>query len=101
MSHSRFTPRAALMRAAIGGAGGFGLALSFMAGTTASMVAAGWATRADAVAASGMLAFLIWAAAVLIAFAAASVRRAAFWVLGSAAVFALLARACASAGTAG
>lgn len=78
------------MRAAIGSIGGFALALSFMAGTTASLVAMRWATRADAVVMSGMLAFVLWAAAVLFSFAAASLRRAALWVLGSATGFALL-----------
>ncbi|HZW12588.1 MAG TPA: hypothetical protein VFF81_05270 [Noviherbaspirillum sp.] len=90
MSQPRFSLSSALMRAAIGSIGGFALALSFMAGTTASLVAMRWATRADAVVMSGMLAFVLWAAAVLFAFAAASVRRAALWVLGSGAGFALL-----------
>lgn len=78
------------MRAAIGAIGGFALALSFMAGMTASLVALRWATRTDAVVMSGMLAFVLWAAAVLIAFAATSVQRAALWILGSGAGFALL-----------
>lgn len=90
MSQSRFSLPSALTRAAIGSIGGFALALSFMAGATATLVAMRWTTRADAVVMSGMLAFVLWAVAVLVAFAAASVRRAAMWVLGSGAGFALL-----------
>jgi hypothetical protein len=50
--------------------------------------------RADAVVASGMLAFLVWLVSVLVAFGAASVQRAAVWVLGGSAGFALLGWAC-------
>lgn len=77
------------MRALIGALGGFVLASAFMAGVTSMLVAAGWSTRADAVVSTGMLAFLLWAFAVLVAFGAGSVQRAAAWVLSLAAAFAL------------
>lgn len=74
--------------------GGFGLALCFMVGTAAAMTAAGWMGRADATITAGMLAFLVWTAAALGAFAARSARRAAAWGSGCAAGFALLGWIC-------
>lgn len=95
MSKPRFPWQSATTRALIGLPGGFVLALSFMAGCSAFLAAAGWMTRADAVVTTGMLAFLVWAIAVLVAFGAGSVRRAAGWVLGASAAFALLGAAAA------
>lgn len=94
MSTARFTWQSALMRATIGTAGGFAAALLFMAGGAAALIGAGAMARADAVVLTGMLAFLVWMAALLVAFGAASARRAAAWVLGGAAGFALLGWAC-------
>jgi hypothetical protein len=90
MSKACFSWQSALTRALIGALGGFMLAISFMMGTAGSLTASGLLTRADAVVTAGMLAFLAWMIAVLVAFGAASVRRAAAWVLGSATGFALL-----------
>lgn len=90
MSKARFTWQSALMRALIGTLGGFVLAMSFMVGTAGVLAASGLLARADAVVTAGMLAFLVWTIAVLVVFGAASVQRAAAWVLGSATVFALL-----------
>ncbi|NHZ83269.1 hypothetical protein F2P44_28940 [Massilia sp. CCM 8695] len=94
MSHPRLTWQSALMRTLIGVVGGVVLAHCFMVGTAAALTAAGWMARADAVVTAGMLAFLVWAGAVLLAFAAASARRAAGWSLGSASGFALLGWIC-------
>ena len=87
---TRFSWRAALTRAMIGLLGGLILALAFTTGTSAVLVALHWMTRADAVVMTGMLAFLVWTVAVLVAFGAGSLRRAAGWVLGGCAVFAAL-----------
>lgn len=89
MSRPQFTWQSALTRALIGMLGGFVLAISFMVAAAGALASAGWLTRADAVITAGMLAFLVWAIAVLVAFGAASVPRAMTWVLGSAAGFAL------------
>ncbi|HYD60854.1 MAG TPA: hypothetical protein VEC35_10890 [Noviherbaspirillum sp.] len=90
MSKPRFSWQSALTRALIGALGGFVLAISFMMGTAGTLTASGLLTRADAVVIAGMLAFLVWATAVLVAFGAATAMRAAAWVLGSATGFALL-----------
>lgn len=95
MSAARFSWQSALARAVIGVFGGFLLAICFMVGSTALCVAAGWLTRTDGVLIFGMLAFLIWATAVLLAFGAQTVKRAALLVLGSSAGFALLGWLCA------
>ncbi len=79
------------MRSLIGVIGGFLLAQSFMAGSAAAIAAAGWMPRVDATITAGMLAFLVWMAAILAAFSAASAWRAAAWGLGSAVAFGLLA----------
>lgn len=85
-----FSAKAALARALIGALGGYALATSFMAAASGIVLAAGWTARADAVVGAGMLAFLVWPAALLVAFGAGSVERAAGWVLGGAAGCALL-----------
>jgi len=90
MSKARFSWQSALSRALIGALGGFVLAMAFVIGAAGLLTVSGLLTRADAVVAAGMLAFLAWTIAVLVAFAAASARRAAAWVLGSATGFALL-----------
>lgn len=82
--------KAALARAAIGALGGYALAISFMAAGSGVLLATGAMRRADAVVSTGMLAFLVWTIALLVAFGAATVRRAAAWVLGGALGFALL-----------
>lgn len=87
---ARFSWQAGLTRALIGILGGLALAIAFMAGSSALLAALQWMTRADAVVTTGMLAFLVWTAAVLVSFGAESIRRAAGWVLGGSAVFALL-----------
>lgn len=94
VSNARFTWQSALTRALIGTLGGFVTAISFMIGTASALAAAGWMQRADAAVAASMLAFLVWMTAVLTAFGAASVQRAAGWVLGSATGFALLGWVC-------
>jgi len=94
VSNTRFTWQAALTRALIGALGGFAAALCFMIGTASVLAATGWLPRADAAIAAGMPAFLIWMMAVLIAFGAASVCRAAGWVFGGATGFALLGWMC-------
>ena len=90
MSKFGFSGRAALARALIGTLGGYVLAMSFMAAGSAVLLATGWMPRADAVVGTGMLAFLVWMTALLVAFGAATVSRAAGWVLGGAIAFALL-----------
>ena len=94
MSKARFTWQSALARTLIGTLGGFVTAQSFMAGAAAALIATNWMPRADAVVASGMLAFLVWVMAVLVAFGADSAQRAAAWVLGGGAGFALLGWSC-------
>lgn len=94
MSKVRFTWQSALTRAIIGTLGGFVTALSFMVGTAAAIIATNWMPRADAVVASGMLAFLVWVTAVLVAFGAESTQRAAAWILGGGTGFALLGWGC-------
>ncbi len=90
MSKARISWQSALTRTLIGALGGFVLAMSFMSGVAGTLAAGGLLARADAVVTAGMLAFLVWTIAVLVAFSAATVRRAAAWVLGSATGFALL-----------
>ena len=90
MSKFGFSGRAALARALIGTLGGYVLAISFMAAGSGLLLAAGWMRRADAVVGTGMLAFVVWVIALLVAFGAATVSRAAAWVLGGAIAFALL-----------
>lgn len=90
MSKFGFSGRAALARALIGALGGYALAISFIAGGSGVLVATGAMRRADAVVSTGMLGFLLWMTAVLVAFGAATTRRAAAWVLGGSAVFALV-----------
>jgi hypothetical protein len=90
MSKARFTWQSALMRTLIGVLGGLVLALSFMVGTTGILTAMQWMARADAVVATGMLAFLAWTMAVLVSFGARSSMRAAAWVLGGGAGFMLV-----------
>lgn len=90
MSKFGFSGRAALARALIGTLGGYVLAISFMAAGSGVLMATGWMRRADAVVSTGMAAFLIWMLALLVAFGAATVSRAAAWVLGAAAGLALL-----------
>lgn len=90
MSKFGMSGRAALARALIGVLGGYALAISFMGAGSGILLATGWMRRADAVVATGMLAFLVWTIALLVAFGAATVRRAAAWVLGGAIGFALL-----------
>jgi hypothetical protein len=87
---ARFSWQSAMSRALIGVFGGLALALSFMVGTGSTLAALRWMTRADAVVTTGMLAFLVWTVAVLVSFGAESVKRAAGWVLGGSAAFALL-----------
>jgi hypothetical protein len=94
MRQACFTWQSALIRAAIGALGGFAFALAFMAGTAALFIALNLMDRSGAVVTTGMLAFLAWALAVLVAFGAATVVRAAMWVGGGSAVFLLLARLC-------
>jgi hypothetical protein len=94
MSHARFTWQSALTRALIGSLGGLALAWSFMVGASALLIAMRWMSRSDAVVTAGMLSFLLWMAAVLVAFGAATLRRATAWVGGSIAAFALLGWIC-------
>ncbi|MGH8808265.1 MAG: hypothetical protein ACREX0_10340 [Noviherbaspirillum sp.] len=94
MSKPRFTWQSATARALIGALGGLVLAYAFVAGSAGALVAAGWMTRVDAVITAGMLAFLVWVSALLVAFGAATVLRAAGWVLGGAVAFALLGWLC-------
>jgi hypothetical protein len=94
VARARFRWRSAAARAVIGMCGGFALALSFVAGTGGALATLGVMTRAEATVAAGMLAFLLWAGAVLVAFASANAVRAAAWVLGPSAGFALLGWAC-------
>ena len=90
MSKFGFSGRSAVARALIGVVGGYALAICFVAAGSGWLLAAGWMRRADAVVSTGMLAFLVWTIALVVAFGAATVRRAAAWVLGGAAGLALL-----------
>jgi len=90
MSKFSMSGRAALARALIGAVGGYALAISFMAAGSGVLLATGAMRRADAVVSTGMLAFLVWTIALLAAFGAATIRRAAAWVLGGALGLALL-----------
>lgn len=90
MSKFSMSGQAALARAVIGAVGGYALAISFMAAGSGVLLATGVMRRADAVVSTGMLAFLVWTIALLVAYGAATVRRAAAWVLGSALGLALL-----------
>lgn len=90
MSKFGFSGRAALARALIGTLGGYVLAISFMAAGSGVLLASGLMRRADAVVGTGMLAFVVWTVALLVAFGAATTGRAAAWVLGAALGFALL-----------
>ena len=90
MSKFSFSGRAALARTLIGALGGYVLAVSFMAAGSGVLLATGTMARADAVVGTGMLAFLVWTGALLVAFGAATTARAAAWVLGSALGLALL-----------
>ena len=88
MSRYRTTRGAALGRAAVALIGGYALAFAFSLGSTAVLARAAGLARADAFVVSAMFAFVVWTIAVLVAYAAASARRAAAWVLGSAAALA-------------
>lgn len=90
MSKFSMSRQAALARAMIGALGGYVLAISFMAAGSGVLLATGAMRRADAVVSTGMLAFLVWTIALLVAFGAATVKRAAAWVLGGALGLALL-----------
>ncbi|UOD29681.1 iron transporter [Massilia violaceinigra] len=90
MSKFGFSGRAALARALIGALGGYVLAISFMSAGSGVLLASGIMRRADALASTGMLAFLVWTSALLVAFGAATTARAAAWVLGAALGFALV-----------
>lgn len=90
MSKFGFSGRAALARTLIGALGGYVLAISFMAAGSGVLLAAGMMRRADAVVATGMLAFVVWTFALLVAFGAATTGRAAAWVLGPALGFAVV-----------
>lgn len=90
MSKYSLSGQGALVRTLIGALGGYALAIAFMAAGSGVLVATGWMRRADAVVSTGMLAFVVWTIALLVAFGAATARGAATWVLGSAAGFALV-----------
>lgn len=84
MSKPGLSGWAALARAFIGVLGGYVLAISFMTAGSGVLLATGWMSRADAVVSTGMLSFLVWMLGLLVAFGAATLRRAAAWVLGGA-----------------
>lgn len=90
MSKFGFSGRAALARALIGTLGGYVLAIASMAAGSGILLASGMVRRADAVVGAGMLSFLVWTVALLVAFGAATTARAAAWVLGAALGFALV-----------
>ena len=90
MSKFGYSGRTALARTLIGAVGGYALAISFMAAGSGILLATGAMARADAVVSTGMLAFLVWTIALLVAFGATTTGRAAAWVLGGALVFGLL-----------
>ena len=94
MIHARFTWQSALLRALIGVLGGFALASCFLVALASALTAAGALPRADAAVTAAMLAFLVWMGAVLLAFAAASLKRALAWSVGAAALFALIGWGC-------
>lgn len=94
MSAARFTVLAGIARGLIGAGGGFACSLSFMMGLAAFLAMTGVMTRGDAVVTSAMLSFLVWMSAVLVAFGAASLARACYWVLGSTLLFLALAWLC-------
>jgi hypothetical protein len=94
MSKARFSPQAALSRALIGTLGGFIAAFTFMVGLAALLFALRLLSRADAAVTAGMLAFLVWAAALLVAFGAATTQRAAAWIGGSSVAFSALGWIC-------
>lgn len=84
MNRYQLTTASAIGRALTAALGGYLLALMFCAGFGAILCRLAGLARADAFMAAGMLAFLVWPAAAVLSYAAASARRAAAWVFGAA-----------------
>lgn len=90
MSRYHLSTGAVITRTLLASVGGYALSLSFTLGCAAILSRGFGMARGEAVVLAAMLAFLAWMLAVLVAYAAATSWRAAGWVLGSAALFALL-----------
>jgi hypothetical protein len=90
MSDPRFSWQSAVARALIGALGGWLAMVVCTAGLSSLLAAGNGGARADAAVATGMLAFLVWPAALLVAFACARVTGAALWVGGASVCGALI-----------
>ncbi|MDE2598759.1 MAG: iron transporter [Rhodocyclaceae bacterium] len=90
MSPYHLATGAVVVRTLLASVGGYALALSFTVGGSIVVARSFGMARSEAIVLAAMLAFLVWMLAVLIAFAATTTWRAAVWILGSAASFALL-----------
>ena len=90
MSRYHLSTGAVITRTLLASAGGYALALGFTLGGTAILSRGFGMVRGEAVVLTAMLAFLVWMLAVLVAYAANTTWRAVGWILGSAALLALL-----------
>ncbi len=79
-----------LIRSVLGFGGGYLLALCFTIAVGVLLAQFAGVPRADAAVLAGMLSFLVWTMALLVAFAASSTARATAWIVGSIALLCLV-----------
>lgn len=90
MSRYHLGRGAVIGRTLIAVVGGYALALAGSVGIAVLLCRLAGVDRADAFVGAAMLAFLLWAVAAIVAFAARSTWRALGWVLGTAVLLALI-----------
>lgn len=90
MNRYHLSTGAVITRTLLASVGGYALSLSFVAGGAAVLTRGLGMTRGEAFMVATMLGFLVWMLAVLVAYAAATNRRALAWILGSTAFWGLL-----------